>query len=227
LIIEISSSYNIDLNYKYRIVFIPFGSIEYHGGSLPYGTDTIIADKFSRKCLERYSDLRDTCIYFYPVFTYGFSHEWLHYPGTLSIDPEIYIQMLYSIIDSIESNIKPHGYVFFNAHGGNYGVLHSVSKKLYSIHGKPFILIDIWRIAGRYGLKYCHACSFEARLLKYFTNMDVRGVNNEYCREESLSGSYMNYEAGVCGEIVIDVKDFVEEVCGLIEKSINIISGGV
>ncbi len=223
MIISVRDSVRIVLDHKYRIIVLPFGSIEYHGETLPYYTDTVIAEKLLYSCLGEKSDRfdRDIGIYVYPAIPIGYSHEWMLYPGTVSIEPHIYIRMIYSIIDSIETNMKPSGYIFFNAHGGNYGVLHSAAKRLYMIYGKPFILIDVWRIASRHGLKYCHACSFEAELYNMLTGNTYSGVDEEYCRDEELSGVYRGYRPGRCGDIDVDVGSFVEEICGILSRAVE------
>ena len=218
-------SYEITTKCRSNVVVVGFGSIESHKGYLPYGVDTVITGRIIEKCVSRYSESRDTCILLYPVLPYGYSHEWLRERGTISIEPSIYSKLVESIVSSIEENLEVNGYIFINGHGGNYSILHSLSKKLYSIYRKPFILIDVWRLASSYGLKYCHACVFEAQLYNYLTGSSDQGSDQEFCRENGLYGYYREYDAGYCGSTDIDVVDFIDNLCSLFDKAVEVICG--
>jgi len=225
VIINVGSSIKLGMDCDVRVVALPFGSLEYHGGVMPYNTDTVIAEKILVKCLETIDKHVDECIYVFPAINAGLSHEWLGYPGSLSLDTATFISLVNDIVKSIEISLKPSGYIFLNAHGGNSGVLNTLAKELYMRYGKLFIIIDVWRNASRYGLKYCHACIFEAMLYKALTGLEVNGIDKTYCRDEGLDGYYKSYEPGVCGEMGIDINVFIGDICNKISDAVMKIKG--
>lgn len=223
MLIDLNSSHKVTNNCNSIVVIIPLGSLEYHGGVLPYNTDTIIASKISEYCLRNCSLNKNECLYLTPTIPIGYSLEWIRYRGTISIDPATYSRLLYSIVNSLEYNLKPHGYVLINAHGGNTCLLESICKKLYFKYNKPFILIDLWRVAESLGLKYCHACLFESRLYSFLTKFESSSINEQFCRENYLEGYYVDYKPGYCGNLDISIEDFLKTLCGLVGKAVDLV----
>jgi len=210
---------------EYKIAVIPIGSLEYHGEVLPYGTDSIIAEGVTRYCLKQLKDTRKTCIYLYPTIVYGYSPEWNDIPGTVSLSTSVFIEYLGSIISAIDNNLDVDGYIMVNGHGGNYELLNAFARELYVIYGKPFILIDLWRTASKHGLKYCHACSFEAKLYTFIANDKAEGIDDKYCLDEDLRGYYKDYRVGYCGNPEIDVNEYIKRICSLIHNAVEEIIG--
>ncbi|MEM4432550.1 MAG: creatininase family protein [Desulfurococcaceae archaeon] len=191
------------------MAIIPIGSLEYHGGLLPLNTDSIISSKIIDYCI---SDVDpNICLLKYPVLQYGFSPEWLSFSGTVSIDSETYKRLIYSILKSIEFNVSPLGFIIVNAHGSNYYPLKSLVNEYYMERHIPIVIIDIWRIAGKYGIIYCHACELEAELYHRFMGIEVKASNNIYCRE--IDGIYTEYSVGRCGELSVSIDDFLKSIC--------------
>jgi len=212
------------LECSFRVVVIPIGSVEYHGGALPYGADSIIADRLARRCLTGL-EYPETCLYLYPVIPYGYSPEWLDYPGSVSLTERVFVELLASILDSLEDNLDPDGYIILNAHGGNTGLLEALAREAYMSIAKPVFIVDVWRIAGIRGLKYCHACPFEAQLYNYLTGENRSGVNSVFCRDEELRGGFIDYEPGYCGEVNTGVEEFVKTICDSVRKAVAAITG--
>jgi creatinine amidohydrolase len=229
-LVDLLRSRKVEVSSTPRIAVIPLGSIEYHGGILPYSTDSYIAEALARKCLSKYvsSDLQ---IFLYPTIPLGYSIEWLKYAGTLTLRPETLLKLLNDIVYSIEYNVNPHGYIFINAHGGNYSVLEVFTRWKYYELGKPMIIIDVWRVAGKYGLKYCHACESEVELYNYLRGIVNEGSlsiieNNNEDREldeDLIRGYYGELEIGERGSLSLSINDFVKVICSLIDKAVNII----
>lgn len=213
-----------------NIAVIPTGSYEYHGENLPYDTDSVIAEKIVSLCISRLNlgrvVGRNVKIHAYPVLKYGYSIEWISYPGTISLNPKTYLDLLDSIINSIEENIYPIGYIIVNAHGGNYSLLEVFAREKFYRIKKPFIIIDIWKTASRYGLKYCHACIFEQQLYAYLTNqckqIEIQ-KEEQICYSRELTGYYDELKIGGCGNTNIDPRIFVNEICKLMGDAIKII----
>ncbi len=209
-----------------RIAVIPLGSMEYHGEDLPLLTDTLIAESISKKCLAKYAEITDVSIYLYPGIYLGFSHEWLRYAGTISLEPHIYLGMIESMVKSIDKNIDPHGYLFVNGHGGNYSLLEVFARKYYFSSKKPVLIIDLWRIASHYGLSYCHACREEVMLYNYLVEKKIRGTGNDIFMNNGLEnnclrGYYKDMDIGGRGSLSISIEEYVCRVCETIDSAIK------
>ncbi len=105
----------------------PFGACEQHGPHLPLITDTFFAENILFKTLE--SLPAEMPIWMMPSQAIGFSPEHQSFPGTLSLSADV----LLSLVTDIGQQIATMGFkrlVFFNAHGGQIGLLQAVSRQL-------------------------------------------------------------------------------------------------
>ncbi len=84
-------------------VILPIGSTEQHGRWLPLGTDTFVAICLAEDASEK------TGVVIAPPIWLGWTPHHMALPGTISIRPEILIELLY---DEIESLAK-HGFKNF------------------------------------------------------------------------------------------------------------------
>ncbi len=99
----------------YKTVFMAVGSIEQHGPHLPLGTDTYLGDALVTKAAEK---LGNTLVA--PTVRPGCSEHHLDFAGSLSISPELMIELLKEICISLDR----HGFeniVLVPSHGGNFG----------------------------------------------------------------------------------------------------------
>ncbi|MFQ5894770.1 MAG: creatininase family protein, partial [Nitrospinota bacterium] len=127
------------------LVVLPLGSVEQHGPHLPCGTDSVASLVIGRRLAARVGGL------LLPVFPLGVSPFHMSFPGTLSLEPETFISVLFDVCKSVHR----HGarkFVFLNWHEGNTPALnlaagrvqrelegtrvlvaqaHSVAKELY------------------------------------------------------------------------------------------------
>jgi len=223
---DLSRARVIDKEDNKRIAVIPLGSMEYHGEALPLLTDTLIAENISRKCLAKYAEITSVSIYLYPGIYLGFSHEWLRYAGTISLDPHTYLRMIESVVKSIEKNIDPHGYLLVNGHGGNYSLLEIFARKYYFSSKKPVLIIDLWRIASHYGLRYCHACREEIMLYNYLIEKKTDEASNDIImnsgsENDYLRGYYKDIDVGGRGSLSISIEEYVCKVCEIIDSAIK------
>ncbi len=90
------------LNSK-QAVIIPVGSIEQHGEHLPLGTDTMVAEAVAQGVA------RETGVLVGPTVSCGWSPHHMILPGTVTIRPEVLIEYLYDIIESLSQ----HGFQQF------------------------------------------------------------------------------------------------------------------
>jgi len=95
-------------------VVIPVAALEQHGHHLPVFTDSMLLGEIVRRAHER---LRDRLL-LVPLMWLGNSHHHMDFPGTISAEPRVYLDLLNGLID----NFVTHGFrriVVVNGHGGN------------------------------------------------------------------------------------------------------------
>ncbi len=92
-----------------NLAIIPVGSVEQHGYHLPLGTDSMVAIRVAQDAAER------TNVIVTPPLWFGWSPHHLALPGTISIRPQILIEMLFDVLSSLAT----HGFnrfVIVNGH---------------------------------------------------------------------------------------------------------------
>jgi len=91
------------------VAIVPVGAIEQHGRHLPLGTDSYVAIDLTREAAER------TEVVAVPPIYYGMSRHHMVLPGTITVRPEILIELVYDVITSLAE----HGcraFVLLNGH---------------------------------------------------------------------------------------------------------------
>lgn len=92
-----------------NVIIIPVGSTEQHGYHLPLGTDTMVAMTLAEDAAQQ------TKTVVAPPLWFGWSPHHMALPGTITFRPEVLIEVLYDIIDSLQV----HGFqkfVIINGH---------------------------------------------------------------------------------------------------------------
>lgn len=95
-------------------VVFPVAALEQHGRHLPLFTDSLLTTELVRRAESRLSDR----VLVAPLMWLGNSHHHLDFPGTLSAEPRVYINLLNGLMEDFIA----HGFrrlVFLNGHGGN------------------------------------------------------------------------------------------------------------
>ncbi len=95
-------------------VVIPVAALEQHGQHLPVFTDSLLLGEVVSRVAPRFEQ---TAI-FAPLTWLGNSHHHLDFPGTLSADPRLYLDLL----RGLANQFLAAGFqriVFLNGHGGN------------------------------------------------------------------------------------------------------------
>ena len=119
-------------------VVLPIGSLEYHGNHSPLGTDSLLAEHFSRYIEREYdSILMPTIAYTAcPGKTYN-------YPGTISISPQTMVMFLNDILEGLAKNgVK--NILVLNAHDGNMSTVRSSGEYITGKYEDVSILIVNW-----------------------------------------------------------------------------------
>ena len=101
------------LDKENTLVILPFGSIEQHGQRLPLITDTMFANHWAKQVAER---IENSVLL--PSQNYGMSWHHTAFPGTISLDPTTYVQVIRNILESI-TKCGFQKILIVNGHGGN------------------------------------------------------------------------------------------------------------
>jgi len=92
-----------------RTIILPIGSTEQHGPHLPVGTDTMVAVALAEEAAEKAG-----CLVAPPLW-FGWSPHHMILPGTITNRPEVLIELVYDVIESLHQ----HGFdsfVLLNGH---------------------------------------------------------------------------------------------------------------
>ena len=95
-------------------VIIPVAALEQHGRHMPVFTDSLLTAELIRR-LEQALGER---VLVAPLTWLGNSHHHMDFPGTLSAEPRLYIDLLNGLME----NFIAHGFkrlIIVNGHGGN------------------------------------------------------------------------------------------------------------
>ena len=95
-------------------VIIPVAALEQHGRHMPVFTDSLLTNELIRRVEERIGGQ----VLVAPLTWFGNSHHHMNFPGTLSAEPRLYLDLLNNLLE----NFIAHGFkrlIIFNGHGGN------------------------------------------------------------------------------------------------------------
>lgn len=115
-----------------KLAIIPVGSTEQHGPHATFQMDTAGSREFARLLGER---LYPNALVA-PAVPVGVSSHHMHFPGTITLQPETLITVLMDVVKSL----RAHGikrFFFCNGHGGNSPVLTIVANKVKHDLGCP------------------------------------------------------------------------------------------
>ena len=118
------------------VAIIPVGSTEQHGPHLPLGTDTMVAMMVA----EDAAALTNTVVT--PPLWFGWSPHHMVLPGTITVRPEILIEVLYDVIQSMKS----HGFTKFVVINGhrivNIPWMQIAAERAQRLLGVKVVLFD-------------------------------------------------------------------------------------
>ncbi|MER7672024.1 creatininase family protein [Kitasatospora sp. NPDC096128] len=110
------------------VLCLPIGSVEQHGPHLPLNTDTVIAEQFTTRLVERYGDHHD--LWALPAIPYGLSLEHIWSPGTVSLRVASFMSLLDAVVGGYVRSTPARTLLIVNGHGGNRGVLEAALYEL-------------------------------------------------------------------------------------------------
>lgn len=185
-------------------VIVPLGSCEQHGHHLPVWVDTFQVDAIARDVEAR---LR-TQVLLTPTLWLGSSHHHKDFPGTISVTPLLYAQVVRQIAGSILS-AGFNRILFLNGHGGNRvpggAGLSELTADDDRADAAHIALANWWEIGagalrqtGIVQQTVAHACEFETSLMLEIRGELVkmnriqpptRAMENEWYRVEGEAGT--------------------------------------
>ena len=107
-----------------KVVILPTGSTEQHGPHLPLDVDAFLAESV---CLELGRRIPDRVLVL-PAISYGLNQHHIDFPGTIHVEPEVFIAYCLSITKSVAY----HGFekiLIVNGHGSNTPLVDLVARK--------------------------------------------------------------------------------------------------
>lgn len=107
-----------------KVVILPTGSTEQHGRHLPLDTDAFLCESV---CLEVGRRAADRVLVLPPI-SYGLNLHHIDFPGTIHIEPDVFIAFCLNITKSVAY----HGFkkiLLVNGHGSNAPLVDLVARK--------------------------------------------------------------------------------------------------
>jgi len=103
------------------VCIIAFGVLEKHGDHLPLGTDFLNGHKLATSA----ANIEQAMVF--PPFYFGQIYEARCFPGTLTIKPNLLLELIQSVLDEVGRN----GFkkiILYSAHGGNNAFLQFLAQ---------------------------------------------------------------------------------------------------
>lgn len=123
-----------------KSIIIPVGSTEQHGPSGIVGIDFLSAWEIAMKVGEKTQTLVA------PPLCFGMAQHHMAFPGTMSLTPVTYIQVLTELFQSLAKHGFRH-FTIINGHGGNIPSLNAAfSQVLSGDQDYSFKLVNWWHL---------------------------------------------------------------------------------
>ncbi|MEM0211649.1 MAG: creatininase family protein [Candidatus Methanomethylicia archaeon] len=175
----------------WNIVIVPVGSLEVHGPHLPLSTDTIIVEAIAKRVIEKLKD-SDIKVLIGPRIRFGCSGEHIRFPGTISLNCETMIQLIYELCLSLAKNGFKN-IILLNGHGGNEAPLKAAAVKLRD-EAKVIVAIINWFELTSSGFTD-HAGQIETSII---LSLNIKpGITLKGLTERKASSKYVSLKSPV------------------------------
>ncbi len=145
------------------VAVLPVGSTEQHGPHLPLDNDHYTAFRLAVEAAKHAWE-KGFKVLVLPPIPYGLSEHWMNNPGTVTLSPRTFIDMVVEVMRSVVS----HGFkriVVLNGHGGNTHALNVAANRFVHEAGDPevrVVVMDWWRFVGEESVKVLESPIFHA-----------------------------------------------------------------
>ena len=161
-------------------VIIPVAALEQHGHHMPVFTDSMLLGEIVRRA---HAELTEQTL-LVPLMWLGNSHHHMDFPGTVSAEPRLWIDLLGGLVD----NFISHGFrriVVLNGHGGNdvpgRQALFEIRQRYRQRRDLLLLFATYWSLAdppesivGLQQASMQHACEWETSMILRLTPVLVR-----------------------------------------------------
>jgi creatinine amidohydrolase len=123
------------------ILCLPMGSMEQHGPHLPLNTDTVLAEAFTGRLVERWGEAFD--LWRLPAIPIGLSreHDWA--AGTMSLSVGGMTALLRDLVREMVRAVPARNLLIVNGHGGNRGILEALGRELHGDFGVNLVTLHL------------------------------------------------------------------------------------
>ncbi|GAB3708073.1 creatininase family protein [Mariniluteicoccus flavus] len=125
---ELTSPEAGELQQAGAVLVLPVGSLEQHGPALPLSTDTIRAESVAERLADRFGDSELLVL---PALPYGVSPHHARLPGTLTLSPQLFCELIIELCCSMADTGWRKLFVI-NGHGGNQAALSLAQQEMMS-----------------------------------------------------------------------------------------------
>lgn len=181
-----------------KVVILPTGSTEQHGRHLPLDVDLFLVESV---CLEVGRRIPDRVLVLPPI-AYGLNLHHIDFPGTIHIEPEVFI----AFCSNITTSVAYHGFtkiLIVNGHGSNTPLIDLVARKTVLATNSLCAAVNYFALAlqafdqVRDTPVLAHADEFETSLYLYLApervQMDQAGADDDVIGKYVSSDSTSNY----------------------------------
>ena len=114
------------------VAVLPVGAVEQHGPHLPVSVDASLLEGIVERAMPLLP--ADVPVLVLPAQNLGLSTEHLNFPGTLSLPPQLIID-LWTAMGNAVARAGIQKLLMFNTHGGQVAVMDIVARELRIAHG--------------------------------------------------------------------------------------------
>jgi len=177
-----------------KLVILPTGSTEQHGPHLPLEVDSFLVESV---CMELGSRIPDKVLIL-PTVSYGLNLHHIDFPGTIHIEPEIFISFCLNITKSVAY----HGFrkiLIVNGHGSNSPLVDLVARKTVLATNSVCAAVNYFSLAMEAFNKVrdtqviAHADEFETSLYMHLASDRVR--TDKVCAGNDVMGKYVSSDS--------------------------------
>jgi creatinine amidohydrolase len=177
-----------------KVVILPTGSTEQHGPHLPLDVDTFLCEEV---CLEVGKRTPEKVLVLPPI-SYGLNLHHIDFPGTIHIEPEVFVSFCLNITKSVAY----HGFqklLIVNGHGSNTPLVDLVARKTVLETESLCSAVNYYQLAVEAFAKVreteimAHADEFETSLYLYLAPERVR--MERALSGDDVAGKYMSSDS--------------------------------